>query len=276
MTKIKNLDAYNASMSKALVDKLFMMDKVQADVFVDFGCADGTLLNVLNNLFPDKQYIGYDHNAEMIRAAAYKFGVKKEEGDEKVISFRAKKNVLLTSDHLELWMVFQGLKKQGLKVCLILSSVIHEVYSYGPETVKGFWDRIWALAPEFIAIRDMCVSQTASRPSDDIIVARIRQTFGKTHPDELTAWEAQWGTLEENWSLTNFFLHYRYVENSDLEWKENYLPLNKEALLKLVPKEYFPHYINHYTLPFLRDEVWKDFGVQLQERTHLQLILRKT
>jgi hypothetical protein len=261
MTAIKDINAYNASMMKPLMDKLFFADKVKADLFVDFGCADGTLLNVLSSLFPQFEYLGYDQSPEMIELGRKKLGDRP--------------NVSLTANHLEVWNRVEEAKQGGRKVCLILSSVIHEVYSYGPEKVEGFWKQVWALSPDFIAIRDMCVSQTASRPSDEIVVARVRQIFGKSHVEALTAWETQWGSLEENWSLTNFLLHYRYVENADREWKENYLPISKEKLLRLVPPSYVPHYINHYTLPFLRDEVWKDFGVQLQERTHLQLILRK-
>jgi hypothetical protein len=70
-------------------------------------------------------------------------------------------------------------------------------------------------------------------------------------------------------------LKYRYVNEWDRELRENYLPISIEHLLGLVPTEYAPIFMEHYTLPFLRDRVWEDFGIQLQERTHFKLILKR-
>ena len=75
--------------------------------------------------------------------------------------------------------------------------------------------------------------------------------------------------------MINFLLHYRYKENWKREARENYLPISKENLLSLIPHSYFPMFIEHFTLPFLREQVMKDFGIQLQEKTHLKLILKR-
>lgn len=250
---IKDIAKYNKGMRQSLIDKTYFLDKVDAEVFVDFGCADGVLLQYMNNLFPENHYIGYDLCDEMIAQAG------KRLHDE----------ILLFSD---LKKVKECLKTtyKGKKSCLILSSVIHEVYSYS--NADDFWQQIFDLDFDFISIRDMCVSNSCSRPSDPITVARVHQIFDA---DLIADWESTWGSLDENWSLTHFFLTYRYTDNWDRESRENYLPITKEKLLQIVPNHYYPHFIEHYTLPYLRDQVFNDFQIQLQERTHLKLILRK-
>ena len=47
VTPIQNYDAYNTRMSKSLIDKMFFVDKIEPDSIVDFGCANGLLLQEL-------------------------------------------------------------------------------------------------------------------------------------------------------------------------------------------------------------------------------------
>ena len=69
---IVDLNRYNLSMSKSLIDKIFFMDKIDdtIKVIVDYGCADGALIRFLAPLFPEMTFIGYDKNEEMISRAA--------------------------------------------------------------------------------------------------------------------------------------------------------------------------------------------------------------
>jgi len=255
-TPIADLAKYNHSMTKPLIDKIFFMDKVEADVFIDIGCADGTLIKFLAKNFPQHTYIGYDNDPYMIGKA----NADPVDGTR----FFYEKD--------ELMMAVNDANVADKKICVILSSMIHEVYSYTRD-VTDFFDFVFKeIDPDSVAIRDMAVSNTASRPSDPITVARIRQVFD---PNKLTEWEGQWGSIDENWSLTHFLLTYRYTENWERELHENYLPITKEGLLKMIPLRYHPILIEHYTLPFLRRQVHKDFGIQLQERTHLKLILER-
>lgn len=251
---IQDIARYNKGMRQSLIDKTYFLDKVDAEVFVDFGCADGVLLQYMNNLFPENHYIGYDFNRQMLDQAAKIL----PETTRLCDSLKSVKETLKT-------------EFAGKKSCLILSSVIHEVYSYS--NPQQFWDDIFELEFDFISIRDMCVSNTCSRPSDPITVARVHQIFDA---DLIADWESSWGSLDENWSLTHFFLTYRYTDNWARESRENYLPITKEKLLQLIPNCYYPHFIEHYTLPFLRGQVYKDFQIQLHERTHLKLIIRKS
>lgn len=56
--------------------------------------------------------------------------------------------------------------------------------------------------------------------------------------------------------------------------KENYLPIDFETITQKfgIAK---PIFVEHYTLPYIRNVVEHDFDVQLQDRTHLKLILEK-
>ena len=248
---ITDINVYNNRMAKSAIDKIFFFDKVDANVFIDIGCANGYLLKLCARLFPEHKYIGFDIDEKMIEEA------KKDNPN----------NIIFTSDWEEVvkpYHLYDGY------VCVILSSIIHEVYSYNRQGVDDFWKRIWDLKAKFVAIRDMSYSESCCRPSDPITVARIHQIAEKNIIKE---WEARWGSLSENWSLTHFLLKYHYLDNWVRELNENYLPLSKESLLQLIPREYSPILIEHYTLPFIRRKVKKDFGIELQERTHLKLIL---
>ena len=237
------------------MDKLFLADKVgNSNIFIDFGCGDGALLRAMQKLFPEHLYLGYDNNPDMVKCAR-----KQTRGNNPAFVGSLDELVAFKEKH------------RGT-TCLILSSVLHEIYHYGPAEVENFWRFVWSIGFDYIAMRDMCVSRTASRPADPISAARIRQVFD---PDKLVEWESNWGSLDENWSLVHFLLHYRYLDNWTREVRENYLPINMETLLQKVNTSYFPIFVEHYTLPFLREQVWLDFAIQLQERTHLKLILKR-
>jgi len=250
---IPDLEGYNLRMERSIIDKIYFMDKVfGADTIVDFGCADGALIANLHRLFPDVRYAGFDISPEMLARAKDKVPA----------------GTLLTSDWAEIQAFIAGHAS-----AIVLSSVIHEVYSYGSaDDVQEFWGRVWNSGFAYVAMRELAVSKTASRPSDPIAVARIRQI---EDPERLSQWEARWGSLSENWSLVHFLLTYRYKDNWAREMRENYLPLSVEEILALAPRAYFPTHFEHYTLPFLRRAVEQDFGFPLSERTHLKLIFER-
>lgn len=248
---INDHDRYNLAMQKSMMDKLYFMDKVDAKSFFDYGCADGTLLHAASLLFPGHHYCGYDYDITMVEKCKHKATSSKDEFES----------------WADLW--------EGPK-CLILSSVVHEEYSYYRDDVEDFWG--WVFTDDgpsfdYVAIRDMCVSRTTSRPSDPISAAKVRMRYDR---EKLSQWEARWGSLDENWSLVHFLLTYRYTDGWDREMRENYLPVPLEELLSLVPDGWEPRYIEHFTLPFVRECVRRDFGVDLQDRTHLKLILART
>lgn len=255
---VQNTATYNNEMRKSLIDKVFFLDKVEdTSVFVDYGCADGAVLKFAHSIIPDASYIGYDLSREMIEIA-------RKDSD---VNIQFTDNIDLLRDYI------RDEKGKGNKICISIMSLIHEVYEYGPENVKKFWDFIFDKDLfDYIAIRDMCVSKTTSRPSDCISVSKIRMAYDK---NMLAQWEATWGSLNDNWSLTHFLLTYRYVDSWDRELHENYLPLCLEDLMALIPVGWVPTYLEHYTLPFIRQKIREDFDMDLQDRTHIKLILKK-
>ena len=237
------------------MDKMFFMDKIGTGVkrILDWGCADGSLIKYMHRMFPEHSYTGFDIDPDMFRAA------KQMVADHGVENIEICDNI----DNIAI----------GQIDVVVLNSVIHEVYSYGLKHIDEFWHSLFQrLQPEYIVVRDMCVSKPTSRPADPICVARIKQVFDL---DKIAQWESKWGSLHENWSLVHFLLTYRYDDNWEREYRENYLPIAFEDLLARFPKSYVPVFVEHYTLPFLREQVMDKFGIQLQDRTHLKLILKK-
>ena len=261
---ISDLHVYLERMGRSVFDKLFAFD-VGADVYVDFGCADGKLLKLVARLFPENTYIGYDKDPRMIEEARREGGAP---------------NLTFTSDWDALALTMNAAKagKPSIKTCVLLFSVIHEIYSYDRDTVADFWKRIFGqeqkspIVFDYVVIRDMSVNKSASRPADPITVSRVRQLASK---QQLADWEAQWGSISENWSLTHFLLTYHYKENWERECRENYLPIPVEDLLHIFPREYFPTFMSHYSLPFIRKKVRIDFGFDFQEPTHLKLVMER-
>lgn len=251
---LSNITRYNSEMKKSLIDKIFFLDKVDSEIFVDFGCADGVLLGFMEKMFPEFTYIGYDI------------------AEEELVAAKKNTSAALFSDWDKLMAHLKEIRN-GRKVTVICNSLIHEVYSYSNDKeVKEFWGKIYNSGFNYVVIRDMCVSHTTSRPSDIISVAKIRQRF-KDH-QKINEFEAQWGGLSENWALVHFLLKYRYTESWERECYENYLPINLEALLALIPTTYDPILMEHYTLPWIRQKVFEDFRIDLQDRTHVKLILK--
>jgi SAM-dependent methyltransferase len=124
-TKLNNISIYNERMDKSIKDKLWFIDKVDANVYVDFGCANGNLLKHLSYIHQkqgktDIQYIGYDNNDEMLKIARQ--------------NCNRFKNISFTNDFVNIRNDYDILNDK--KVCLILSSVLHEVYSYSKDLKK--------------------------------------------------------------------------------------------------------------------------------------------
>ena len=144
MTKIADLTKYNNDMKKSLADKLFFLDHLDletADFFVDFGCADGALIDALGDVNVRK--VGVDNNSDMYN-----------------ICFARGLDVHRSLDNVHLY-------EQPDHAVLNMSSVLHEVYSYlDKEQVENFWYNVFIGDYEYIVIRDMMVSNNTYRPAD--------------------------------------------------------------------------------------------------------------
>lgn len=273
----KNLASYNAAMRNSLEDKLFFLDLLPEDnyTFVDFGCADGALIGALCNIYPEKKglntYIGYDLSTEMISLAKTNFSGDVDE------------EVVFTSDWKE---VIGELSKSKNKKVLVISSVIHEVYSYGeiPKDIDTFWHRVIDTGFDFICIRDMMPSrdimrETPMRIHDALLYDRKNVLM----TDQLKEFEKIHGST---WSMKNavhFLLKYRWQVNWEREVNENYFPIYVEDLIGILTlKKYFHDadtykldYLERFQVPFLMESIKKDFGIEFQDYTHVKAIFAK-
>jgi hypothetical protein len=248
---ISDYTVYNRRMELSMVDKIFFVDKIDTDLVVDFGCADGSLLKQLKVLRPNLDVLGYDNDPTMTR-------------------FESKEVQIVTH-----WDVVKKQISNAKRPTLVLSSVIHEIHHYGSRSsISEFWANVFQSGFTFIVIRDMVPNRGIDRPSNINDLKKIYHKF--LGAKVLSDFERVWGSVENNRQLIHFLLKYRYLEpNWEREVRENYLPVSREELLSKIPLEYDVLFHEHYVLPVLWQTVKSDVGIELKDPTHLKLILVK-
>lgn len=253
---IKNIQSYIGGMNLGLQDKLFFVDMLDFDAIVDFGCADGSFLKLVSEINPKIKLFAYDIDPNMILKAKSKLG----------------KGSIVTDNWDEIIKSLVYFNKPLLN----LSSVIHEVYSYSKTSdVKNFWDnQVFGGDFKYITIRDMIPSTEISKSEisqfkDD--VRKVKQKFDKNY---INSFEEKWGSINSNYrTLIHFLLKYRFTDNWEREVSENYLPISIETLRKKIPNGYKIVYEDNFLLPFLKNEVKKDFNIDLIHPTHTKMII---
>lgn len=254
---IQNMEKYNKDMSTSYIDKLFFMDTINPDVVVDFGCANGFILSKIQSKNPNIKIIGYDLDKKMLLQASSKLG----------------ENALLTDNWNEVVLELKKYKSPAL----ILSSVIHEVYSYSqPSAVKKFWStQVFGNSFKWICIRDMIPSIKMERKdknhfNDDVV--KVRE---KSNPHYLRSFENIWGSISHNYrTLIHYLLKYEYTDNWDREVNENYVPITIETLYKKIPSSWSIMYEENFILPYLKNKIMEDFGIEIDHTTHTKMIIK--
>ena len=248
MIPIKDLNAYTECMSSAIKDKLFFMDKVATPVYLDYGCADGSLFRNMDNILKDDSnlYIGYDRSKEMIDLANARWnGVG---------------NVIFTSN-------ISVAVCNNKPVTLILSSVLHEILS--EEDGIEFWSNVLTqIKPKYIVIRDMAYNPLFNH----VDTSQIKLAhFNKT---QLYEFENKYGLKNgEDWC--HFLLKYRYVQNWKRELEENYFAFDPDACVKYLSNHgYILTYLERFNVPFIKEAIMKDTGIDLDMfgQTHIKII----
>lgn len=249
--------AYYERLGSSLEEKLFFLDRIPKDVtvFADFGCGDGRLLaNVAERRANVHFTLGYDRNADVLRTNS-----PTSHWTPSLATFEAR---------------IQALRKQGHKVCLILSSVVHEVLSQGLSWFK-FWAMIRGLGCDFVAIRDMaCSIDAKSDTSQRGHEAAIRTGL----LDDILLYGTE-GTFEfqNRADFLQALLKYRYTENLHAELAEDYFALSSEQWLNLtnVGSGYTVQHFDHHSVPWHRENWKRDFGLDIEDPTHIKIILKK-
>lgn len=250
MVAINDLDTYTSGMKRSIDDKLFFLPYLD-DIgsFVDFGCADGTMLSYIHEINPDLSLHGIDNSKQMLDRCQH----------------------LVPDAKTYMRTVPAGKGINYSDSALNLSSVLHELYSYSSyEQIADFWRCIDMHNYKYIFIRDMCNDSCSNTSFEDEIAIRRNSQYSQ----QLAEFENIWGSIGLKRQFVHFLLKYRYKTNWDREVQEDYLPVSKHFLLSMFHKGYELVYLEHYTLPFLKKMVEKDFGIQLSEPTHIKMIFR--
>jgi SAM-dependent methyltransferase len=256
---ISNYDKYISEMEKGMSDKLFFINDVDFDVIVDFGCANGTFLSKIQMLKPNVKIIGYDLDGEMLKKASDKLGDK----------------ALLTNKWSDVILEVSKYRSPLLN----LSSVVHEVYSYShPNVVRKFWDnQVFGGDFKWITIRDMIPSVQMHRNEIEKFKEDVEKIRKKADNRYLSSFEDRWENIGNSYrTFVHFLLKYKYTDNWNREVNENYLPITLETLKKKIPSSYKITKEETFILPFLQEQVFKDFGVKITHSTHVKLIIRNS
>lgn len=270
MEKISDYGVYTDGMRKSMADKTWFLNMIDgAEEIVDYGCADGALLQYIADAMPGVfNLTGVDIDEKMLKLA----GVN--------LSCNCEQNItLFTPDQ------FSDISASTSVSCLNCGSVIHEVYSYGtPESIEKFWNFVFNSGFQYIAIRDMAMSKIDILSRFNVIDDAFWKinTYNQDNPGTLKRFNEflRYNGINrieaDIWrDIVHYLLKYRYATNWDREMRENYLPLLTEEVLLKIPSNYRVKYYEHYTLPYLKDQVMKDFGIDLNTKTHYKLLLER-
>jgi hypothetical protein len=254
---ISNLQSYIEGMNFTMKDKLFFIDMINFDVIVDFGCADGTFLEEISKVKPGTKLIGYDLDDTMLQKASSKLG----------------KKAIFTNNWKEAVRYTTGSKSPILN----LSSVIHEVYSYSrPNVVSKFWtEQVFGNDFKYITIRDMIPSLEIDKREINDFKDDVKKVRTKSDRFYLNSFEKKWGDINDNYrTFVHYLMKYRFIDNWDREVNENYLPVSLETVKSKIPSTYKVIYEENFLLPFLEQQVKKDFNVELTHSTHTKIIIK--
>lgn len=149
------------------------------------------------------------------------------------------------------------------------------IYSYSHGSlVKKFWEeQIFSDKFKYIIIRDMIPSTEMGK--SESFKNDVRKIKLKSNKFYLNSFEKKWGKISDNYKvLTHFLLKYKFTDNWEREVNENYLPISLETLKKKIPNNYSIIYEDSFILPYLKNQVMKDFGIELAHTTHTKMILK--
>lgn len=250
--------SYFERLGSSLEEKIFFLSRIPSEVtvFADFGCGDGRLLAEVETRRKTDALLGYDHHPSAFETC---YG----------------KTTQFTNSLPLFVMRLEAQRRAGHKICLILSSVVHEVLSQGTSWFK-FWKLIREFNPDYIAIRDMACSIDAT-----VKGPRSNMAMQLEGDDRMAASllynTAETGMFTTQAEVLEALLKYHYTENMQQELDESYFPLAAEQWFNLtnVGSGYQISYFDHHSVQWHRENWKRDFGLDIEDPTHIKIILKK-
>lgn len=250
------IDRYTRAMRTNINDKLFFAEDLDADVLVDYGCADGSLLRELSVRRPDMQLVGFDASHDMI--------LKANSMGTRALFFG---DVGAMLEHLRRYCV-------GKRVALLASSVLHEVYAYDdPEgnDAHEFWKLVSNSLFSAFVLRDMCLDdRTRMELTPNVVYNAI---VDHADHEQLKSFESRWGSIYSAPHALHFMLKSPWRANWERELQEDYTKVGLEdTLRRLSNRGYRIDSVWHGVLPAVKDRVALEFGTYVPAPTHVKLI----
>jgi hypothetical protein len=274
---LTDIERYRKGLRHSLADKMFFVERVPAEVtvFAEFGCATGDVLREVHlhrREWPQgwgHHYIGYDHHVGMIELAKHQ---------------RSIGNFEFTSDYSMFAARLARHHRKGLKSCLILSSVVHEVLSQDPGSFMSFWKLVGSLGCEFIAIRDMGVEASAYH-AGSVDDADVRRALMSPAAEPLRLWVIHSAMSPGGFSSRAEFLEalLKCEHHGSPNWEhaleETFLTLSAEQWLNYttIGTGYKLRHFEHTPLLALQNK-WRDRydGLYVPDPTHVKLLLQRS
>lgn len=269
MTAIVKIKQYLNRMSKSLEDKLFFLPHVKdATVFLDYGCADGELLEAIHKEYPEALLYGYDQSLPMINIARQ----------------RHIPNAQFTKD---VYSVLEDIcflaDNRGHKTCLILSSVLHEICSsHSTMEVDKFWNQLFGMNFDYICIRDMGMSVDEFwTPMSEENVQKVIENLSPNIVNSFVKSLRKTGNTRHDIKPKGIFyellLKYPYQDNWERELKEKYIWYLDYVVNRFYDKdeEYSLIHFEHYLLPYIKEKVKADLDIDINDPTHYQIVAKR-
>ena len=245
---MRNYNVYLKGMEKGNSEKLFFLDLIDLnnfDLIIDFGCGKGDILKACQSADgKHRTLIGIDHDPVMRKIA------------EKNVPTAYFYDSLAMVAHLPL----DGSPLIDEKTLIIFSSVLHEVEDDWTEIEKYLKG-----TGATVVVRDMRYTGA----DGNLTQTELAKVIRNSNPKMLAEFVERYG-LTRRKQLCHWLLKYSYVDNWELELKENYFSFDYKKLFALGTIAYE----RNYTLPFKKERIKEDYDIDLTDGTHTQLIIK--
>ena len=252
----ERMTAYTDAMAKGMADKLFFVPHLPPGAaLLDFGCADGRLLQVLGQMRPDLLLAGLDCSPPAL-ARAKAAGIT---------------HLFSAPQQARPWI---SKVAHTRPVFLLASSVLHEVAHYGgSQGWAEFWDFANTSDLYGIAVRDFSLDADDAKAEGGEFARAVRAGLPGWQRDNF---ERLWGPITTQGRAVHAALKAPWVNSWDREGPENYFPIWRHDLEKAIKNHFTPVSWRPHIHPYTDTQTRSRFGVGLPCPTHISLVaLRK-